>query len=109
MHEFLEDGLPNGKERFSLPVSGRITTFGKYMSYARKEIAAGQEMIIMHVMGWLHYNEAPAWAFDAFNFYRDLGYEMQMCANILCVFYLLAMQYYFIRHMLCDSCFREWK
>ena len=109
MHEFIEDSQPNGKARFTIAVSGRITSVGKYVSYARKEVKAGQDFIVAHLQGWLTYNEAPDWAFSAFNWYKSLRSEMQMLVNILVLCYLLCVQYYFIRHMLCESCFREWK
>lgn len=108
MHEFIEKLLPSGDYRVSVPVEGRITFPGKYIWYTRKEIKICQDMIVKNVNEWLYYNDAPEWAWSAFNFYKSQTSEVQMLINILLVLYFLGMQYYFFRHMVCESCFREW-
>ena len=109
MHNFLEYRLANGVFRTSAPITGRVSVAGKYIYYIRKEVKAGQDEIVRGVGEWLNYNEAPEWVFSVFKFYQELSAEFQMCFNVLILTYLVFMQYYFIRYVLCDSCFKEWK
>ena len=52
--------------------------------------------------------EAPQVVFDVHEWYRSCDIYMQLILNVLLLFYLVFIQLFFLRYVLCDSCVREW-
>ena len=46
---------------------------------------------------------------DAVEYYASFSVDAQLGINMAVICYLLSIQYYFFRHMVCESCFREYK
>lgn len=57
----------------------------------------------------MYHHEAPEWCFEGLKYYQSFTVDQQIGINVLVICYLLFLQYYFFRHLVCESCFREYK
>ena len=58
---------------------------------------------------YLRAQEAPQWCHDGLEYYASFTVYNQLLINAAVICYLLYIQYYFFRYMVCESCFREYK
>lgn len=109
VHEFIESKLPDGKEKLSQPVGGRMTIAGLYMTYWAREVRNAQFHVPGTVAGYLREHEAPEFMFSVLSWYSSQANDHQIVINIAIILYILLIQLYFCRYIICESCFREYK
>ena len=53
--------------------------------------------------------DAPEWLHNALQWYGTQDVDIQLAINVAVILYLLGVQYYFFRYLICDTCIREYK
>lgn len=79
------------------------------MTYWLKELRYGQRQIPGELRHYLRYHEAPQWCFDALQYFAAFSLDVQLAIEVAVILYLLFIQFYFFRYLVCDGCFSEYK
>ena len=111
VYEFIEKAVPEDTDKVfaKYPVGGRITVVGLYLTYWKRETLMFQRKLPKLIEAYLKGNEAPEWCFDILNKYGEQDINVQLAINLGIILYLLCIQFYFFRYMVCASCFDEYK
>ena len=109
IHKFIEKTIPDGEYQEKYTLSGRMTPVGIYFNNAMKEARRAQKQVPIILVGWLKHNGAPDWCYGIVQWYATQDVNIQLLINILILAYLIAIQFYFFRYMVCDACFREYQ
>ena len=109
LHEFLERQIPENEVYKKESLSGRVTTLGKYFFYAKRDVRNAQRDVPHYIKGYLLAHDAPSLLLDFYHFYEGQDLDVQILINIVVLCYVIFIQLYFCRYLLCDSCFREYE
>ena len=111
IYELIEKGVPEDTNPVfnKYPIGGRITVVGLYLTYWKRETLMFQRKLPRIIEKYLRDNEAPEWCFDILTKYAEQDINVQLAINLGLILYLLFIQFYFFRYLVCASCFDEYK